>query len=246
MQHNEFKECVIEYIKADNYISFINLNNIEIEYFKKILYGVRFRDNPDGFYNEGGKLFLLEHFQYDSSFAGKKGSKTFIEKAAFLSKIKHDIANNAFICKSKILPVDNSLNYMVLNFKQQLQKHIKRIDQYKFQLEKEGILKNQKVVIIFCCEEKSIFGDFIDDDQQGPIPFSIFNIDEAFNLIVNSNIDYFVFFNTYDKTLISYILKPSGDLKNKIKIWKKTDAEMIKFKPAVIGCTFKVNKIHLH
>lgn len=237
---NEFRECLIKYFDGStNAITIDNINEFANEFFMHANQIV-IRDNPDGYLKIGDK-FIIEHFEYDATKRNKKGSETRIEDSRINRKF-NNLDNSSHETKyvHDQMNVTHSTEYLKDNFIKVFTEHNNRINQYKDELIKEGVIgSNSDVKVMFCCEDKTTFGCLAYDDNKC-YAFSVIDIKECVDVILKSNVDYLLLCNSYQNDKCINLLPVSNEILKVSKNKTYHEINMIDFKPQVIGASIFV------
>lgn len=236
---NEFCDCLNRYFNKETNVDWIDsISGFANEFFIKSN-EIIIRDNPDGYLKIDNKVIIIEHFEYDATKNNKKGSETRIE----LSRIKRklNITTDENNCVYDQMQVTHSTEQLRDNFIKVFEEHNSKINQYKQELIKDGIAKDEsRIIIIFCCEDKTTFGCLGFDNEM--FAFSIVDIKECLDTILKSDVDYLLLCNTYQNDKYMKLLPVSNELLSISKNKLAKDIKMIDFKPKVIGAIFMPDK----
>ena len=241
---NEFRDCLNKYFDGStNAITVENICDFANEFFMNANQIV-FRDNPDGYLKIADKFIIIEHFEYDATKRNKKGSETRIEDSRINRRLNN--LNNSSLETKYVhdqMNVIHSTEYLKDNFIKVFTEHNDKINQYKDELSKEGIIdSNSDVLIVFCCEDKTTFGCLAYDNNKY-YSFSVIDIKECLDVILKSNVDYLLLCNSYQNDKCINILPVSNEILKVSKNKMFNEISMIDFKPQVIGASkFVPNK----
>ncbi len=126
---------------------------------------------PDAFSVIDDKALIIEHFEFDSSYSGKKGSLSKSEKVNiernFIKEVKKaNLKIGETFKKCAILKTSRSVENYIKNVLNNFNNHYQKIDKYKSNLLEQGkIKKSTQVKTMFWIEDTSILGNFFESDD---------------------------------------------------------------------------------
>lgn len=240
---SEFKLCLNEYFdKSTKIYSLKSIDDFSNDFFCNYA-RINFRDNPDGYLKIGNKIVVIEHFEYDATKNDKKGSETRTEE----SRIDRQLNNKHYTIDGvkyvhEEMNVTHSTEQLRDNFIKIFSDHNSKINQYKKELIKDGIIDNNtEVIFMFCCEDKTIFGCMGYDEQK--YDFNILDIKECIDVILESDVDYLLLCNSYENRKEMRLVSVSSQLLEISPYRLASEIKMIGFKPKIF--TARINLPHM-
>lgn len=192
---------------------------------------------PDGYYKEGNDVYMIEHFEFDSS-KPFKGSLNKVE----LNRVNKDFNKvpNAQSIYYNQINCNYTYDYYKKRLKDTYNNHYEKIDGYKEILKNMGIINcNSTVTTIFCIEDTSALGSILYKDNMQHIILptrckSFLDLfEESFDLdIVICRSAYHNNVSFLDKNNINYYR--SNELED-------NDIELINWNPQVVGFSIMLN-----
>ena len=156
--NGEMSEFIDTYLK-ENVHYYGPQSEVQIV-LESLVYGKRYdTDRPDGFVTHGGMVYLVEHFQYDSSASNKKGSKSVQEderiKREHYQKLKN--VNNGYAVSK--MRTETSYENLISNAKTVFLNHYGKIDAYIEKGRELGVIsENSKYCVLFFAQDVSPLG----------------------------------------------------------------------------------------
>ncbi len=136
-----------------------------------LMSGVNICDPPDGYCKYDNNVLIIEHFEFDSSFQNKKGSKN-RQELFRTSNLKLNNCDNIQIYRDEI-KCDFTIENYINNVKNNLNSHYNKIDYYIDTLMKKKIITNSSnVEVLFCIEDTTVLGNF--DSENGKPLFLLY------------------------------------------------------------------------
>lgn len=121
-------------------------------------------DAPDLLLKKDNSAIIVEHFEYDSYSAGKKGSQCRRELARIHQKNNSANASKKEICFSDAINGNASFQNLISNLCNSFRTHYQRISQYKENLRSKGLIDaSAQVKTMFLLEDTSPLGSFVID-----------------------------------------------------------------------------------
>lgn len=126
--------------------------------------GINTFDRPDGFCKYENNVLIIEHFEFDSAFKNKKGSKN-----------RQEIFRTANVKPNNIEPIqlfrdEIKCNFTIENYinnaKENLNNHYLKIDEYERHLKQEKIIDDKtQVEVLFCIEDTTVLGNINEEGK---------------------------------------------------------------------------------
>lgn len=236
---SEFELCFNKYFDESTKIYSLNsIHEFSNDFFENYTC-INFRDNPDAYLKIGDKLIVIEHFEYDATKNNKKGSETRNEKSRINRKLEDKCYTSDDVkCVHEQMNVTHSTEQLRDNFIKIFSNHNSKINKYKKELMKDGIIDdNTEVIFMFCCEDKTIFGCLGYDDQK--YDFNILDIKECIDELLKSNVDYLLLCNSYESRKEMRLVPVSSQLLEISPYRLASEIKMIDFKPKMF--TARIN-----
>lgn len=164
---NELNVFVNKFIANHN----IAYEGNQEEEFKKLVdyfhNGIYTFDRPDGYCIQGNNVLLIEHFEFDSSYKNKKGSKN-RQELFRTSNFKFTNNDEIQIYKDEIncdFTIENYINNAISNLKS----HYEKIKDYETNLKNKNIITTETTIeSLFCIEDTTTLGN-IDANNGSPL-----------------------------------------------------------------------------
>jgi len=228
---SEFELCFNKYFNESTKKYTLNsIDDFSNEFFENYT-RINFRDNPDGYVKIDNKIVVIEHFEYDATKNNKKGSETRTEESRIKRKLDekcYSTDNVKYVHEE--MNVTHSTEQLRDNFIKIFSYHNLKINQYKKVLMEEGIIgDNNEVIIMFCCEDKTIFGCLGYEAQI--YSFNILDIKECLDVILASDVDYLLLCNHYQNRKEMRLVPVSKQLLQISVYSLASEIKMIDFKP---------------
>lgn len=240
---SEFELCFNKYFHESTKIYSLNsIDDFSNEFFENYT-RINFRDNPDGYLKIDNKIVVIEHFEYDATKNNKKGSETRTEESRINRKLEekcYSTDNVKYVHEE--MNVTHSTEQLRDNFIKIFSHHNLKINQYKKVLMEEGIIgDNNEVIIMFCCEDKTIFGCLGYDEQE--YDFNILDVKECIDELLKSNVDYLLLCNSYESRKEMRLVPVSSQLLEISPYRLASEIKMRDFKPKML--TARINLPHM-
>lgn len=145
-------------------------------------------------------IYGIEHFEFNSSLQGRKGSLLRQESQKAKRNHNNNVENNEeFVTTthSQLMIESSSTNYFD-NFIYGYEKHKKKIDKYKEVIKKEFDVSQEKIKLGFLIEDNTPTGVHRKDTDKILYPF---NVTEIVEILENEkDLDFVIFSNYYEDT----------------------------------------------
>ncbi len=240
-ENNELNRCLYKYwfLKSDK-IEILNFDESCFldQFFSEINKMVSF-DAPDGYLRINNCIYIIEHFEYDSSFNNEHGSESKRESSRIRKEIDTEVKtiNNygESVTSIKEYDIDISTDSLVSNFKKIFNDHNIKIDKYIKSLKKINVIQDtDDVKVVFLMEEATPLGTFHIVDGHKMTSFNILNIKECVDVLKDSRVDYFFAFNTYCADKKTTFISKDRLLKIEKNAKGKDNFKILDWKPNVI------------
>lgn len=164
---DELKIFIHNYLENSN-IRYCGKQTEQLKFLLKFFNsGILTYDHPDGFCKYENNVLIIEHFEFDSSYTNKKGSKN-RQEIFRTSNYEPQKDTGIEIFRDEIkcdYTIENYVDNLIKNFN----KHYDEIEKYKKDLEKEQIItKYTNVETLFCIEDTTALGN-IDSNTGEPL-----------------------------------------------------------------------------
>jgi len=158
--------------ECDGDVQFFGNTSIHDATIVEYLANIRDFECPDSYSLINNSICIIEHFEFDSTVANRKGSKSRTELSKINSSFKKLKATEKGIVNHDILDVQYSAKNYIDNALQNFDNHYLKIDSYIQNLRNYKILNNDtKIAIGFFIEDATILGNLcIPEDWQPPKP----------------------------------------------------------------------------
>ena len=190
-------------------------------------------EHPDAFFVDGDTLYIIEHFEYDSSeFKKHMGSIMRVQDNEFNKKMELTIG---FF--SAQYNTNSSIKNYCLNFLRSFNKHVNQNDKYLNDVSKKLNKSFKNIKYIYVAEDNSILGTSTFFAHKLELVFPIY-IPEILEIINKSNADYMLFSNIYGNDKFLYMYKNNYNDDKLLKM--NSDIKILFNSPLAIGYNIKL------
>lgn len=184
--------------------------NQEKEFNKLLRYldaGINTHDHPDGFCKYNDNILIIEHFEFDSSYKNKKGSKN-RQEIFRTSNVTHNKNDDIQIYHDEI-KCDFSIENYINNAKNNLSSHYNKIGDYIETLKNEKIIMDSSnVEILFCIEDVTVLGNI--ESKKGKPLFLLYCAEFIQEIKTLINLDYILCGSSYGSTDFTWFTSVSN------------------------------------
>lgn len=122
-------------------------------------------ERPDIICNLGNQLLAIEHFEFDASFADKKGSSEKREESSQSKLFEKEIAQlspeKPLITHTDKYDTQYSAENYIKNFKRNFDEHYNKVDEYKENVVKTGLVSSaDDILLAFFIVDTTALGSF--------------------------------------------------------------------------------------
>lgn len=169
-------------------------------------------EKPDGYAKVGNQVLIIEHFEFDATKKTTKGStgkrQQVIHEKNFEKEATEQLKTCDTVKHSQEIATEISCEYYLNNLLEVFTNHYDKIESYKEELRKKGILSESDTVkTLFVIENSSIFGSLAihkqADFHTDPIFLEVLLIDKFLEqLKTASNLDYILSLTEYTRIFL--------------------------------------------
>lgn len=198
------------------------------------------RDAPDMYIQKGDTVVIVEHFEFDSYKATKKGSEHRQELARIRRKEDSLLPTEAGVrLHEEIQGVSSYENYLS-NVTRSFNEHYAHIDLYIENLKKEGVITDSSTVkVLFFAEDVSPLGTVViqqDDDASGIMMVTLSDCKEFLDLLSKScRVDYVLACSSYNNEWLVWFIDQSELETYYDHVIEYSTLQFLHFKPQVIS-----------
>ena len=215
---NEVFRLIEEYFSdAENILQFEGNQKKSIESVIPFIQKLKNYDRPDAYSIIDDTALIIEHFEFDSTYSNKKGSKNRQE----LARIERDFEEKIYKCKMNSgetimihdeIFVTHTIENYINNVIRIFNNHYKKIDEYKTNLLKKEKIKDIKSIkTMFWIEDTTILGNVFLPQSKGYNvnikPLILLYCDKFIDRLTNcNNLDYIMCFSHYGNNKFIWFL----------------------------------------
>ncbi len=198
--------------------------------------GVQTYDRPDGFCKFENNVLIIEHFEFDSANANKKGS-TNRQEIFRTSRIKP--TGKEFELVYDEIKCDFTMENYIKNLKNNFLNHYNKIDDYIKNLQKINIINERtNIKVLFCIEDSTILGN-LNIATQKPI-FAIY-CDEFIQLLKDcTKLNYILCCSNFGMSDYAWFASISKISEYEQKQIKVSDTKIANLTPQTVTSFIKV------
>ena len=249
---NEVYRVIEEYFSnGSNNVRFEGNQKKSLESLIPFIQNLISYDRPDAYSIIDQTALIVEHFEFDSTFSNKKGSKNRQELARVERNFETKLSKISFQSKKTFKAHDElNVTHLTENYIKNaitvFKNHYKKIDKYKtnlFRKEKNNVIKNIKTM--FWIEDSTLLGNVFISNNEHDVnlkPLVLLYCDKFLDELSNcKNLDYILCFSHYGNKQFIYFLDLNFISAYREKQINTSEIEIIDFSPHTTGFVMVLN-----
>lgn len=193
-------------------------------------------EQPDGYYIAGNTLYVLEHFEFDSTKATRKGSETRRDNNRIEREFNSVPPTDEGVVLRNSLNVQQNSNNYIENSLKNMDSHYVKIESYLANLKSYGLVQDT-VKVGFFIEDTTMLGNVYDPQGWNPVEPVILCHCKHFldKFEAYPKLDFCICASTYSSQSFLWFIDKQSVLQYRDLEIDLTNIEILSFEPKVLG-----------